>query len=430
MESLVQAIHNKTAETGNKFVLSITGGGFTAFSQLMTKSGASNTILELNGPYAEEATRQFIETIETNEIKQFVSDEMADAIALKSLNRARELYVKSKSNLNDLENIDGCFGIGVTSALGSTSWKRGDHRCYITIQSSSIKHKFYLKLYKGTEHDRYRTRSEEDNICGSLIISLIGFVLGIIDISDINIDINDKFNYILENYQYSIDVIDRLISSKKDSEKVNSILCLPNGKYLINVPIHKLARKLIMVPGSFNPLHEGHIFLLDEGMKLAKTDFGIYELCIINADKGLLMKDEILRRLKESFLDRYPVILTNATTFNEKAKLFPGVSYSIGIDTTIRLIDPIYSNNNNKLMLKNLLKMYYDSTEFYVGSRTLRSCNVSDKYSFSSILEPSDLLMLGHIIDKIDPLISDMFTEIINNKYKDISSSIIRSNKN
>jgi hypothetical protein len=423
MESLVQAIHGNTAVTGKKFVITISGGGVSSFSQLIGQAGASNTVLELNCPYSMEASEQFLGG---NKIKQHVSTEVADAFALTSLNRARELYVLSKSTIEELEGIDKCYGVGVTCALASKTWKRGDHRCYITILSSTSKHTVYINLFKGTEDAPFRTRNQEDELIGSIIIKTIAWALNIIELSDIVVkpiyDSKDTINLKSENF-YCVDIINDFVRPTENQEKINNILWFPSGKMLINVPIHKL-NKLVLVPGSFNPLHDGHKFLLEEGKKLANTVNGIYELCVYNVDKPPLERREIMKRLAQFDC---PVILTNTPTFVEKAEIFPGVSYSIGIDTALRLIDPIYSNGDDIQMIKNLLKMQFASTEFFIASRTLSACNLGDRFGLDKILEPNDLVTLSFIMDKIDPLIREIFKEILDNIHKDVSSSVIRN---
>jgi cytidyltransferase-like protein len=277
-------------------------------------------------------------------------------------------------------------------------------------------------LFKGTEDAPFRTRNQEDELIGSIIIKTIAWALNIIELSDIVAkpiyDSKDTINLKSENF-YCVDIINDFIRPTENQEKINNILWFPSGKMLINVPIHKL-NKLVLVPGSFNPLHDGHKFLLEEGKKLAN---GLYELCVFNVDKPPLGKREIMKRLSQFDC---PVILTNTPTFVEKAKMFPGVSYSIGIDTALRLIDPIYSNGDSTVMIKNFLKMQFASTEFFVASRTLSACNLGDRFRLNQVLEPTDLVTLPLIIDKINPLIREMFKEIVDNIHKDVSSSALR----
>jgi len=424
IETLVQNIHKSNCDTNCKIVMAITGGGFSSFNYLMSQPGASNTVLEIICPYMREAVDEFTKI----EIKSYTSKETTDQMAYIALNRAKELTVMSKTNLNDLGLINKCIGIGVTSALRSSTWKRGGHRCYITILTSNIKYCFYLNLFKGTEESPYRSRNEEDIVCGTLIIQAIALSLGILDMKDIVIDKNDTFTHDIEILE---DPLDALIKN----ESVKSILYLPNGEMLTNVPIHKLKNKVHMVPGSFNPLHSGHTLLLEQCCNydteqgcsngIEKGSNGVYELCISNVDKDTLDKTEILKRLEQfKSSNKYPVILTNTPTFSQKAELFPGLDYSIGIDTALRLVDPYYSHNDEELMIKNILKMIFNGTKFYVGSRIYEICKLPERYKIN--VDKTELLSLSLISEYLHPLIKDGFKEIADNSMKDISSSLIR----
>lgn len=96
----------------------------------------------------------------------------------------------------------------------------------------------------------------------------------------------------------------------------------------------------ILLPGSFNPLHAAHCKLAE----IASTRLGHpagCELSIVNVDKPPLDHDEIERRLRQ-FVGRYPVWLTRAPTFLDKARLFPGVVFVVGADTATRILSPRY----------------------------------------------------------------------------------------
>jgi cytidyltransferase-like protein len=387
IQNIVQNIHN----SHKKIVMAITGGGVSSLYYMMSQPGASNTVLELIVPYDKTSLLDFLKK---TVLDQYCSQETADEMALASLNRAKELVVMANSKITDI--IDNCIGIGATAALRSSEWKKGKHRCYVTILTSQCKHSFIIELNKGTEESPYRSRSEEDEVCGNLIVNGLALALKLIEITDITIDPLDTFTY---NYQILDDPIDRLINGS-----CKSILLLKD-RVLIDIPIHKLNNKLIMVPGSFNPLHEGHIMLLEKGKELGNTNEGLFELCISNVDKPTLSKDEIIRRVAQI---RYPIILTNSPKFIQKATLFPGLSFSVGIDTVIRLIDPYYSNNNEQEMLINILKIKENGTQFFVGSRFIKSNIIS-----------LDLL-------NISPLFRDMFIQIEDETNILISSTSIR----
>lgn len=99
----------------------------------------------------------------------------------------------------------------------------------------------------------------------------------------------------------------------------------------------------VLLAGSFNPLHHGHIELLMAAEQVAER-VGLFELSVANVDKPHLTIDDVERRL-EQFSDRIGAVLTCAPTFAEKAELFPGAWFAMGYDTAIRLLDPKYHDD-------------------------------------------------------------------------------------
>jgi len=96
----------------------------------------------------------------------------------------------------------------------------------------------------------------------------------------------------------------------------------------------------VLFPGSFAPLHAGHLALAAAaGRHLGRVVH--YEISTRNVDKPDLPPDEVARRVAQ-FDGVGPVWLTAAPTFAEKADLFPGVAFVLGYDTAVRLVDPKY----------------------------------------------------------------------------------------
>ena len=95
-----------------------------------------------------------------------------------------------------------------------------------------------------------------------------------------------------------------------------------------------------LLPGSFNPVHEGHRRML--ALAAARLGAGgAYELAILNPDKPPLSSGEAARRLA-GFSDAEAVWLTRAPTFPEKARIFPGATFAVGVDTIVRIAEPRY----------------------------------------------------------------------------------------
>lgn len=230
--------------------------------------------------------------------------------------------------------------------------------------------------------------------------------------------------------------------------------------YMLNAP---LPPNTIIFPGSFNPLHRGHIELTKVACKLMNQHRPLlssneppwqvlYELSIANVDKPSIPYDEIIVRLqqfgqlpssvfpsssptdirnpdtssstaatasqggKKNNLD-YPysngILLSSTPRFIDKAKLFPSCTFLIGYDTAVRLIQNKYYNNSENIMIESLYELYLQGTRFLVAGR-------SDGSSF--LTYDKDLRPL------VPSLLQGLFISISENDFRmDISSTEIRA---
>ena len=97
-----------------------------------------------------------------------------------------------------------------------------------------------------------------------------------------------------------------------------------------------------LLPGSFNPIHEGHRRMLATGAARLGAGTGVaFELAIVNPDKPSLSPEDAGSRLA-GFAGDEAVWLTRAPTFPEKARIFPGATFAVGVDTMVRIAEPRY----------------------------------------------------------------------------------------
>lgn len=139
-----------------------------------------------------------------------------------------------------------------------------------------------------------------------------------------------------------------------------------------------------VVPGSFNPLHEGHKAIYEAAMWVPTLTF--FEVSIQRVDKDMVSYEELSERL-DQFKGYAPVIVGRAGRFVEKIGTFlqhtKELFFHVGIDTITRMRDDYASVGIQGLNAK-----------FVVHDRivegTLRSLKTEfdDKIPFNCVSSP------------------------------------------
>lgn len=124
-----------------------------------------------------------------------------------------------------------------------------------------------------------------------------------------------------------------------------------------------------VLSGAFDPLHEGHLKLQELAARLLGGPVA-FELAAVNADKPRLAESEIRRRCRQ-FAGR-PVAVTEAATFVEKSRLFPGVTFVVGADTAQRIIQPRFYEGSPRRMDEALHEIADHGCGFLVAARLCR----------------------------------------------------------
>ncbi len=197
----------------------------------------------------------------------------------------------------------------------------------------------------------------------------------------------------------AVDTIDQLLAGEHDRVTVQ-----PDGQTMLSVPPPS-----VLFPGSFNPMHEGHVLLARVAEELRQQPLA-FEISVTNVDKPPLAGESVRRRVAQ-FAWKSPVELTRAPTFVEKSRLFPGTTFVVGADTAERLFGSKYYGDDEARMHMALEEIASSGSSFLVAVRIDAAGRVR---ALNDIPVPRRYV--------------DLFTEIPEHRFRlDISSSEIRA---
>ena len=122
-----------------------------------------------------------------------------------------------------------------------------------------------------------------------------------------------------------------------------------------------------VLPGSFDPLHEGHQRLAAVASDMLKSQV-TFEFSVTNVDKPPLEEPEVRKRVAQ-FAGKWPAVISQAPVFSKKARIFPGCTLVIGWDTAVRLVDARYYGGEEFEALKALGEIRSQGCRFLVAGR-------------------------------------------------------------
>jgi nicotinic acid mononucleotide adenylyltransferase/nicotinamide mononucleotide (NMN) deamidase PncC len=373
-QQLISQLHG----SGRKAALAITGGGSGAVGELLRVPGASRLLIEAQVPYDAQALATFLGFAPA----QACSSDTAIAMAATARARAARLAPAGA----DL------VGLGATAALVSDRPRKGEHRFHIAVANAAGIAHCTCVMAKGR-----RDRAAEEDLVSGAIVLWLARACGIAAPSPKSL--LDADEHYAETVVAAVDTLDQLLAGELDRVTVQ-----PDGQMILSAP-----QPSVLFPGSFNPMHDGHVLLARVAEELRQQPLA-FEISVTNVDKPPLAGETVRHRVAQ-FAWKSPVELTRAPTFLEKSRLFRSTTFVIGADTAERLVAPKYYGDDELRMHVALEEIGNSGSTFLVAVRidaagrvrTLNDIPVPRRYA-------------------------DLFTEIPEHRFRlDISSSEIRA---
>ena len=379
-QQLISALH----ASGRKAALAITGGGSGAVGELLRVPGGSRLLIEAQVPYDEQALATFLGFAPA----QACSSDTAIAMAQSARARAARL-AQAGADL---------VGLGATAALVSDRPRKGEHRFHIAFANAAGIAHCTCVLAKGR-----RDRAHEEDLVSRAIVLWLDRACGIAAPSPQSlIDADEHYaETVVAAGNSAGDTIDQLLAGERDRVTVQ-----PDGQMMLAAP-----QLSVLFPGSFNPMHEGHVLLARVAQELRQQPLA-FEISVTNVDKPPLAGETVRQRLAQ-FAWKSPVELTRAPTFLEKSRLFPRTTFVIGADTAERLFGRKYYGDDEARMHEALEEIASSGASFLVAVRIDAAGRVR---------------ALGDI--SVPRRYADLFSEIPEHRFRvDTTSSEIRARR-
>lgn len=373
---LVNAIH----ATPHKMVMAFAGAGAQALAWLHGVGGSSRTMLAAVDIYSDAAMREWVGFMPA----RFTSRRVARAMASEAYRRARRYVTANHAQGTVTGATDPVFGLASTATIATDRAKRGDHRVAAAVRDAFGMVTYALTLEKGA-----RDREGEEDVVSLLLLRAVADACGVLEVQALPLTSTEHLQLTfapsdmlaqVEAGKRELVVVREdggIVSGARDANATGARVGVADAHAGAGAPVPHSgpsvphAGPFAIVSGAFHPVHEGHLGLAWVASERTGLP-ALFELPLVNAEKAPIELLEARRRAHQ-FAGKGSLALTRSPLFAEKAKLFPGSVFVVGVDTAERILEPRFYDGSFERLVKALEEIEAHGCRFLVAGREGRS---------------------------------------------------------
>lgn len=432
IRSWLYSIYNdEQTKTKHIWSMVVAGGGNSSLKDVFNQPGASASLRSALIPYSLDS----FPTYTNKSINGCVNIDTANILGETSYAKTVESLLKEESLSKDKHNISdilnsNIFSIACTATLRSLTPKRGDHR-FIVSSVSNIDTFIYEFTIDKTED---LSRVQEDELTSDTIFLAIG-------------DRSKKPYELLSNKynpKKTVIIRDDPFKNLYDS-KIKKVLCFSkdiNGLTFDNrfncFEDINLPENTLVFPGTFNPIHNGHIelvkvALIKLGWDITKPNpLIVFDIGCNNADKGFKSIDEIKKIidqnviiLKDSGITNFAFSVSSVSLYSDKSYIYKNCYILQGSDTFERVLNTKYYEHSEYKLIFSLTEIFMNGCKLIIGGR------LSSPSDSTILISDKKFITASSIINEkgknIPAKILDTYIELSEEDFRvDLSSSEIK----